>query len=124
MVSHRLRVKNCSERGQVNLKSKVIGHRLEILENISGKKRGSYKDRTRAEETRKVLSGAGSIREIKGERFVVLARGNLLPEVWRDIYDWFWDGKVPKDWYDRFNKTAPDTFDDSKRAREMNTSML
>ena len=108
----------------MNLKSEVIGHKIEILENIKGKKRGPYRGRTRIEDSREVLLGAGSIREIKGERFVVLASGNLLPEVWRDIYDWFWGGKVPKDWYDRFNKTAPDTFDESKRAKEMNTNLL
>ena len=61
---------------------------------------------------------------VDGERFVVLASGKLLPEDWKDIYDWFWGGRAPKDWYDRFAKTAPNSFSAVDGAKEMHSKLL
>ena len=54
--------------------------RLEIAARCKGKKRGPYRPRSRRREIQEVMSVSGAIREVRGERFDVLASGNLLPE--------------------------------------------
>ena len=124
MVIHKQRVRKWNERSQVNLKGEVVGHKKEIVNKIKGNKRGPYGARKRTFDDREVLSGAGSIRVVNGERFFVLASGKLLPEDWKDIYDWFWGGRAPKDWYDRFADTAPISFSAVDGAKEMHSKLL
>ena len=124
MVIHKQRVRKWNERSQVNLKGEVVGHKKEIVNKIKGNKRGPYGARSRTFDDREVLLRAGSIRVVGGERFVVLASGKLLPEDWKDIYDWFWGGRAPKDWFDRFAKTAPNSFSAVDGAKEMHSKLL
>ena len=54
----------------------------------------------------------------------VLESGNLLPEKWLDIYEWFLGGKAPRDWLDRLHKTAPSGFSDLDKIGEMNSKLV
>ena len=54
----------------------------------------------------------------------MLATRNLLSERWLDIYEWFLGGRAPKDWLDRFSKTAPSEFSEIDNVLEMNSKLV
>ena len=124
MVSQEQRVQKMAQRSQGNLKCDVIEGRLEIAERCKGKKRVPYRPRSGRRETQEVMSVSGAVREVRGERFVVLASGNLLPERWLDIYEWFLGGRAPKNWLDQFSKTAPSNFSELDNVCEMNSKLV
>ena len=64
------------------------------------------------------------IKEVGGERYIVLGSGNWLPEQWLDIYEWFLGGKAPGDWISRLRKTAPSDFKDDDYITEMNSKLV
>ena len=98
--------------------------RLAINEKKKGKKRGPYKPRARLSDERELLSGQESIREVRGERYMVLNSGNLLIEEWKDIYEWYAWGGAPDDWISRLRRTEPNSFRDVDRAMEMNSNLV
>ena len=100
MVSDESCTQKIAERSQVNLNGEVVDKKLEISKRCKGKERGPYGRRMRRNENQVVLRSEQSVREVDGERFVVLNSGNLLPEKWLDIYEWFLGGKAPRDWID------------------------
>ena len=89
MPSNNQCVQKITEQAQGNLKGDVMESRLAINEKKKGKKRGPYKPRARLSDERELLSGQESIREVRGERYMVLGSGNLLNEEWKDIYEWY-----------------------------------
>ena len=56
--------------------------------------------------------------QIKGESYHRLTNGNMLPSKWRDTYDWFAAGIVPRDWRDALARTAPRAYVESDKAKE------
>ena len=44
-----------------------------------------------------------------GEAFFTLGDGSLVPEKWRDIYEWFGGRIAPKSWREALARTAPQT---------------
>ncbi len=58
------------------------------------------------------------MKELDRERHVVIDSGNMIPDKWIDVYDWFVGGKAPKDWLNRFNYTSPTTFTAANHAEE------
>ena len=97
---------------------------LAIQNRIKGGKRGPYKPRVQEDDGTELLSGVRLIREVRGESYVVLSSGNLLPEKWHDIYEWYGGGKAPKDWINRLQMTEPGSFNDVDQAVEMNTNLV
>ena len=55
---------------------------------------------------------------------MVLNSGNLLPEKWLDIYEWFLGGKFPRDQIKRLRKTEPSDFTEDDRIIEMNSKLV
>ena len=47
-----------------------------------------------------------------------LTDGSLLPEKWRDIYEWLASPVAPKPWREALVRTAPGTQTESERAKE------
>lgn len=45
----------------------------------------------------------------KGEAFFTLEDGSLVPEKWRDIYEWFGGRITPKSWRVALARTVPQT---------------
>ena len=50
--------------------------------------------------------------------FFKLTDGSLLPEEWRDIYEWLAGRVAPKPWREALAKTAPVTQTEAERANE------
>ena len=100
MHSNTQRVKKITQRAQGNLKAEVLQSRLDIQKKCTGKKRGKYAPRAHQSDTMSICFKPGTVTVIGGVRYVVLVSGNLLPEVWADLYEWFLGGKAPKDWLD------------------------
>ena len=124
MPSRKKRIEKITERSQGNLKGDVVESTLAIQNRIKGGKRGPYKPRVQEDDETELLSGVGLIWEVRRESCVVLSSGNLLPEKWHDIYEWYGGGKAPKDWINRLQMTEPDLFNDVNRAVEMNTKLV
>ena len=55
--------------------------------------------------------------EFKGEIFVKLVSGNLLPKAWEDLYQWLGSVIGPKKCIDDMAKTAPPSFSNVDRAK-------
>ena len=56
--------------------------------------------------------------EFKGEIYLKLASGNLMPEVWGDLYHWFGSAIAPKERREGLVATAPSSFSSVDRAKE------
>ena len=54
----------------------------------------------------------------KGMALFSLTDGSLLPEKWRDIYEWLASPVAPKPWREALVRTAPGTQTESERAKE------
>ena len=83
-----------------------------------GSKRGPYKIRARGNEGTKIVTSVVSYVEYKGKRYFQLTNGNMLPEKWRDIYDWYAGRVAPKAWRDALARTRPSTMSALDMAKE------
>ena len=54
----------------------------------------------------------------KGRAFFKLTDGSLLPEEWRDIYEWLAGRVAPKPWREALARTASVTQTEAERAKE------
>ena len=124
MPCDEMRTQKITERSQVNVNGGVVDKKLEIEERCKGKTRRPYGKRTMRGEHQVVLRREELIREVDGERYVVLDSGNWLPERWLDMYEWFLGGKAPGDWISRLRKTAPSDFKDDDYITEMNSKLV
>jgi hypothetical protein len=57
----------------------------------------------------------------KGNRYLKLTSGNLLPEEWEDLHYWFGSAIAPKEWREALARTAPMSFSNVDRVKEMMT---
>ena len=94
------------------------------MKRRKGKERGLYKARKLDYNGRALISCGHVIREIEGEKYVLLNSGSLLLDDWRDVYEWYLGGKAPGDWIERFNVTAPDSFRELDRLQECNSQLV
>ena len=83
-----------------------------------GSKRGPYKARARNNENTKIVSSVVSYVEFKGKRFFQLTNGNMVPEKWRDIYEWYAGRVAPQAWRDALANTTPSTMSALDMAKE------
>ena len=112
------RVELINARTQANLKGEILEPKLIIMNAGKGSKRGPYKIRARDNEGTKIVTSVVSYVEFKGKRYFQLATGNMLPEKWRDIYDWYAGRVAPKAWRDALAKTRPSTMSALDMAKE------
>ena len=124
MPSHTRRINKVTERSQGNLKGEVLESRLVIQKAKKSRRSGPYKHRVLDQDRRAVRILTEEYIEVDGESYVVLNSGNLLLKKWVDIFEWFAGGRAPRDWIDRFNSTAPDTYTDVDRAKEQNSILV
>jgi len=118
------RINITTARTQVNLKGNVLDEKLVITKAITGKKRGRQQAKTRLRDIRSVIGQEDGYIMFKEEIFFKLPSGNLLPEVWMDIYEWFSGGMAPKKWIEALNRTVPSTFNDIDKRNEMMTKLV
>ena len=118
------RIETITNRAQRNIKGPVLDAKLKTQSSIKGKRRGPQKKKAMVTEDRYVVGNGGGVHEIDGERYVLLPTGNLLPECWMDIYEWFEGGKAPKEWVIRMGYSAPDGFTVFDRLKEEQSSLV
>ena len=124
MPSHKQRINKITKRSQGNLKGEVMSSRLTIQRATKGKRRGPQKTKALRCDDRTVLAGNKGLKLVGGENHVELDNGHLMPIIWVDIYECYTGGKAPKDWLDRLNQTAPDSFTDIDRVVEENSKLV
>ena len=124
MPSYTKRIDKIAERSQGNLKGKVMESRLVIQKAKKSRISGPRKTRALYQDGRDVRIVTEQYIEVDGESYVVLKSGNLLVRKWVDIFEWFAGGRAPRDWLDRFNTTAPDTYTDVDRVKEQNSMLV
>ena len=112
------RIKVTNARTHNNLKGEILDHRVKLQDEITDKKRGPLKTRARDTENIALSSVDNEYIMFKGDLYLKLASGNLLPKIWEDLYQWFGSAIAPKDWKDRLANTAPTTFSNGDVARE------
>jgi hypothetical protein len=78
------------------LKADVSDKILSIMENGTGKKRGPHGPRQRYDNGTKVVTSIVGSVKFRGEQYFKLTNGNLVPEIYRDMYEWYEGRKAPK----------------------------
>ena len=79
---------------------------------------GAQEARTRIVDNIKLASMVDLYVEFRGEMYLKLSRGNLLPKRWEDLHHWFGSAIAPKEWIDSLATTAPSSFSNVDRAKE------
>ena len=102
----------------------ILEPKLAIKKEIRGNKRGPYKQRVMRLDGRHVRLGEGVCVQFDGEQYLELQNGNMLPEVWQDIYEWYAGGVAPKEWIEKIARTVPETFLGNDRVREQYTPLV
>jgi hypothetical protein len=112
------RVSLVNARTQGNLKADVSDKKLFIMEKGKGKKRGLYRRRQRHDTGTKVVTSIIGLVTFQGEQYFKLSNSNLVPEKYRDIYEWYEGRKAPKIWRDALANSAPLSMTASDLAKE------
>ena len=90
------RVELINARTQANLKEEIIEPKLSIINAGQSSKRVPYKSRAASTESAKIASSVVSYMKFKGKRYFKLTNRNMLPEMWRDTYEWYAGWVAPK----------------------------
>ena len=77
------------------------------MENGTGKKRGPYGPRQRYDNGTKVVTSIVGLVKFRGKQYFKLTNSNLVPEIYRDMYEWYEGRKAPKIWRDALANSAP-----------------
>jgi hypothetical protein len=112
------RIETTNARTQSNLNGEVLDVKVELQDSLKGKKRGTYKARVRVIDEMRLSSIEDDCVEFKGEMYLKLTSGNLMPKVWGDLYHWFGSAIAPKEWREGLASTAPSSFSSVDRAKE------
>ena len=112
------RVELINARTQANLKGEILEPKLIIMNAGKGSKRGPYKIRAPGNEGTKIATSVVSYVEFKGKRYFQLTNGNMLPEKWRNIYEWYAGRVAPKAWRDALATTRPSKMSALDMAKE------
>ena len=92
------RVDLMSARMQGNLKVENLEPKRKIAARTTGKKRGPYKVRLETESGEgKLVTTIMSEVELRGKRYFATPSGWLIPEEWRDVYEWIVSRKAPRE---------------------------
>ena len=124
MPSTESRINITTSRTQGNLKGSVLHEKLEISTSVKGKKRGKYKARLLRIHNRSVAGRQGERLLFNNEIYIKLVDGNLMPECWIDVYEWFAGGMVPTKWREALSKTMPENMSQREQMKETITKLL
>ena len=100
------------------MKEDVSDKKLFIMEKGKGKKRGCYKPHQRYNTGTKVVMSINGVVTFQGEQYFKLSNSNLVPEKYRDIYEWYEGWKAPRIWRDALANSAPLSMTASDLAKE------
>ena len=92
--------------------------KLFTAEKGTGKKRGPYGPRQRHDTGTKVATSVSGLVTFRDDHYSKLANGNLVPEIYRDMYEWYEGRKAPKIWRDALENAAPVSMTASDLAKE------
>ena len=115
------RVTLVNARTQGNLNGEVLVPKLKVAGACKGSERGCYTPRVRSDANVKMVSSVVEEVVHNGERYFRLSSGNLLPEKWRDMWEWFGGRVAPQAWRDALAKTAPSTMTDLEKVKEQHS---
>ena len=116
MISTRIETMNAWT--QASLNGEVLNHKVQLQDELKGNERGPYKSRVRMADKMTLSSVGDDCVEFKGEMYLKLTSGNLLPKEWEDLYKWFSPAMAPREWRQSLASTAPSYFSGVDRARE------
>ena len=113
------RVDLINARTQGNLNGNILTPKMVVLSKASkGSKRGPYKKRAASMHSVKIISSVVGEVVYNGVRYFRLTSGNLLPERWRDMFEWFAGRVAPQARRDALAKTAPSTMTNLESTKE------
>ena len=105
-------------RTQGNTKCEVLNSKRKVIEDRTGKERGTYRVRAAVETGGKVVSSVVEEVEYRGERYFRIHDGMLVPLDWRDVYDWVVGKIAPREWREMMARSAPDSMNELGRMKE------
>ena len=112
------RQKKVNERLQGNLKAEVANNSALVREKTTGAKRKKYGPRKRYDDRTKVVSSVADTLVFKDEVLFALPDTSLLPEKWRDVWDWYGGRHAPKEWRERLARSAGDAMTEAEVIKE------
>ena len=56
--------------------------------------------------------------ELQGKRYFTTPSGLLIPEDWRDVYEWIVSRKAPREWREAMARAALTDYSEVKAAKE------
>ena len=101
------RTNKINQRTQVKLKSTVAQPGNIILDATNEKKRAPYGQRQITDGAAKLVTSVVKTVMYDNEAYFELASGTLVPERWRDFYEWYVGKKAPSAWTNAILDTAP-----------------
>ena len=64
------------------------------------------------------MTTIGSEVEFREKQYYTTPSGLLIPEEWRDVYEWIVSRKAPKEWREAMARSAPTGYSEVKAAKE------
>ena len=89
-----------------------------IAEKGTGKRRGLHEPRQRHDTGTKVVTSVIGLVTFRDEQYFKLTNGNIVPEICRNMYEWYEGRKAPKIWRDALANSAPLSMTASDLAKE------
>ena len=89
-----------------------------ITEKGTGKKRGTYGPCQRCDTGTKVVTYVSGLVTFRDKQYFKLTNGNLVPEIYCDMYEWYAGRKAPKIWREALANSAPLSMMASDLAKE------
>ena len=106
-------------RTQGNTKEAIVDPKRKITNKCTGRKRGTYRVRvTNRCCGGTVVSSVVDEEVYKGKKYFKTTNGLMLPEDWRDVYDWIVGRVAPKIWRELMAKAAPENMTEIGKAKE------
>jgi len=112
------RQKKVNERLQGNLKAEVVNNSALVKEKTTGAKCKRYRSRKRDDDRTKVVSSVTDTMVFKDEVLFALPDTSLLPEKWRDVWDWYGGRHAPKEWRERLARSAREDMTEAEVIKE------
>ena len=112
------RIELTNARVQSNLNGEILNDKLAIEKKTTGKKRGPQKKRARTSNSVQIISAELEEIQFKGETYMKLTDGNLMPKKFIGYFEYYSAGKAPQPWLDALAKTAPLDFTANQTANE------
>lgn len=107
-----------NERLQGNLKAEVANNSMLVREKTTGVKRKKYGPRKRHDGRTKVVTSEPDTLVFKDEVLFALPDTSLLPEKWRDVWDWYGGRQAPREWRERLARSAAEDMTEAEVIKE------